>query len=128
MARELLKMAVDENVSDAVKLAAIRDAPDRAGLSARTAVSVEVGSRPFEQIFDDIAGGLRAESRASRDVADDELDESPAPAVVGGSAVPVVDAELIEPGPDRGDVPPGSSAERVSNTGRSTYTLSDFER
>ena len=60
MVRELLKMAVDENVSDAIKLAAIRDALDRAGLSARTAVSVEVGSRPFEQIFDDIAAGSRA--------------------------------------------------------------------
>ena len=47
MVHELLKMAVDENVSDAIKLAAIRD----------TAVSVEVGSRPFEQIFDDIAAG-----------------------------------------------------------------------
>ncbi len=63
MARELLKMAVDENVSDAVKLAAIRDALDRAGLSAKTAVSVEIAPKPWEVIFDDITGGSRAESR-----------------------------------------------------------------
>jgi len=66
MAHELLKMAVDENVSDAVKLAAIRDALDRAGLSAKTAVSLEVGRRPFEVIFDDIVSGSRAESRQRR--------------------------------------------------------------
>ena len=72
MARELLKMTVDENVSDAVKLAAIRDALDRAGLSARTAVSVEVGPRPFEVVFDDIASGSRAESRAHRGMPDDD--------------------------------------------------------
>lgn len=59
MAHELLKMAVDENVSDAVKLAAIRDALDRAGLSAKTAVSLEVGRRPFEVIFDDIGFWLK---------------------------------------------------------------------
>lgn len=33
----------DDNVADSVKLAAIRDALDRAGLAARTAVEVEVG-------------------------------------------------------------------------------------
>lgn len=35
-----------QNVSDAVKLAAIRDALDRAGLSARTAVSVAIAPQP----------------------------------------------------------------------------------
>ena len=64
MARELLKMAVDENVSDAVKLAAIRDALDRAGLSARTAVSVEVGPRTFEAIFDETSRAARVQNRA----------------------------------------------------------------
>lgn len=73
MARELLTMAVDENVSDAVKLAAIRDARDRAGLSARTAVSMEVGSRPFEQIFDDIVGGSRADGMACRGFLNQEI-------------------------------------------------------
>jgi hypothetical protein len=66
MARDLFKMAVDESVSDSVKLAAIRGALDRAGLSARTAISMEVGKQPFEVIFDDITSGSRTVVRASR--------------------------------------------------------------
>jgi hypothetical protein len=41
MARELLKVAIDDKVADSAKLAAIRDALDRPGLAARTAVEVE---------------------------------------------------------------------------------------
>jgi hypothetical protein len=121
MARELLKMATDENVSDAVKLAAIRDALDRAGLSARTAVSVEVGLRPFEQVFDDISGGSRAESRRRRGVPDDELNEWLTPALAGGSdAHPIVDAELVEPEPERTAPPSSSNAARAGYAGRRT--------
>ena len=51
MARSLLNMAVDENVSDAAKLAAIRDALDRSIGRAPTTVDIGVGvKRPFEQI------------------------------------------------------------------------------
>ena len=97
MARELLKMAVDENVSDAVNLAAIRDALDRAGLSARTAVSVEVGRRPFEEIFDAISGVSREASRRARGYAD--ADVTPALAPTPTSAGPPDDVEIIDAEP-----------------------------
>jgi len=64
MARELLKMAIDDNVADSVKFAAIRDALDRAGLAAKNAVEVEVGPlKPYEVIFERIEAGSRAERR-----------------------------------------------------------------
>jgi hypothetical protein len=132
MAHELLKMAVDENVSDAVKLAAIRDGLDRAGLSARTAVSVEVGLRPFEQVFDAISGGSRAESRRRRGMPDDDEFNAietinPLALVRGNDCDPTLDAELLELGPDRTDLP-SSKARRSSRASRRTYTFSDFER
>ena len=66
MACELLKMATDDNVADSVKLAAIRDALDRAGLAAKTAVEVEVGPpKPYEAILETIEAGSRAEYRRS---------------------------------------------------------------
>ncbi|MCV7332960.1 hypothetical protein [Mycobacterium cookii] len=75
VACELLKMATDDNVADSVKLAAIRDVLDRAGLGARTAVEVEVGPpKPYEQIFDGLAvieSGSRADFRRSRGFPDD---------------------------------------------------------
>jgi hypothetical protein len=77
MASELLKMAIDDNVADSVKLAAIRDALDRAGLGARTSVEVEVGPpKPYEVIFESIESGPRANYRQSTGRRDDS--DSPA--------------------------------------------------
>jgi len=59
LARQLLNMTTDPNVADPVKLAAIKDTLDRSGLAAKTAVSVEVGGKPFEMVFDSIMAGPR---------------------------------------------------------------------
>jgi len=52
-------MTTDPNVADPVKLAAIKDTLDRSGLAGKTAVSVEVGGKPFEMVFDSIMAGPR---------------------------------------------------------------------
>src|SRR6185312_15792519 len=59
LARQLLNMTTDPNVADPVKLAAIKDALDRGGIQSKTAVSVEVGVKPFELVFDAIVAGPR---------------------------------------------------------------------
>ncbi|MFD5809407.1 hypothetical protein [Rhodococcus aetherivorans] len=104
MAKELLGIATDDDAPVAVKLAAIKDALDRAGLSAKTAVSVEVGpTKEYEEILTTaLTGGSRAESRAARGVEDsavpdwlaDELDT--ALAVDADDAPDVLDAEVVE--------------------------------
>ena len=72
MARALLKMAVNDNVSDSVKLTAIRDALDRGGVVAKTAVEVGVSVKLFEAILDRLESGSRAEFRGSRGIEDAE--------------------------------------------------------
>lgn len=97
MARELLGMATGAE-SEAVKLNAIRDALDRAGLGAKTEVSVEV--KPWEQLMGDLAGVAsisRAQHRAVRRRAFVDAE--------------VVDADLIEP-PPADETGPARAAER----------------
>lgn len=55
MAEQLLRMAIDPSTKDSVKLAAIRDALDRAGLKAPEQVVVSAGqSSAFEDIAQDV--------------------------------------------------------------------------
>ena len=75
MAKELLKIAVDDNVPESVRITAIRDALDRAGVQARTAVDVSVSTRPFEVIFDQqLSGGSRSDFRMSQEGIDPNAD------------------------------------------------------
>ncbi|MGW5522713.1 hypothetical protein [Gordonia sp. NPDC003950] len=131
MAKNLLKMAVDDDVADGVRLAATNSALDRAGLSAKTAVEVEVGpSKGFEQILNAmITGGSRAESRSRRgepadpntaDSPDDDWTESEVM-----DAQVVEDYEVLPPPPrPRPDEPPRPAAARSAEP---TSGLMDLE-
>lgn len=65
MAKELLGIATSAE-SEAVKLNAVRDALDRAGLGAKQKVEVEVEPQPWEQLFAGIASISREDSAAGR--------------------------------------------------------------
>lgn len=66
VAKELIVIALSGD-SDATRVSAIKDLLDRGGLKAPSEVVLSPGHRaPYEDIFDNISGGSRAESRAAR--------------------------------------------------------------
>ncbi|MCA2255700.1 hypothetical protein JF710_21205 [Mycobacterium intracellulare] len=67
MAKELLNMATDENVSDAVKLKAITEALDRGGVATKSSVEVGISVAPHESIFEQMMTGSRAAYRGETD-------------------------------------------------------------
>lgn len=79
MAKQLLRMAINDNVADAVKLSAIKDALDRGGLKAPNEVVLSPGQTSgFDEVFDGIYSGPRTDRFES----DAHLAETPpAPAM-----------------------------------------------
>jgi hypothetical protein len=66
VAKELIVIALSGD-SDATRVTAIKDLLDRGGLKAPSEVVLSPGHRaPYEDVFDDISGGGRADSRARR--------------------------------------------------------------
>lgn len=96
MARELLKMASDDNVSDSVKLAAIRDALDRGGITVKA--EIEVSTPAYESIFEQLSGGSREAHRNSQGIEDDNT-----PALVAAKHEPI-DAQIVSDLDDDGAV------------------------
>ncbi|WP_375481983.1 hypothetical protein [uncultured Mycobacterium sp.] len=102
MARELLGIATGAE-SEAVKLAAIRDALDRAGVSAKQTLELSATAepKPYEEMLVGIAGiatVTREESRAARGLPAPETPELPPPPLAR-ELPEVVDAELVPEGP-----------------------------
>jgi hypothetical protein len=95
MAMELLGIALGAE-SESVRLAAIRDALDRGGLTAKAALEVSAADpQPYEEMLRGITGIAtisRVESRAQRGL---PAPEAPALPAAPSEAVEVVDAELL---------------------------------
>ena len=100
MAKTLLGIASGAE-SEAVKLAAVKDALDRAGVPAKAEVTVEL--KPWEQLMCDIVGIApisRDEHRAGQPALVDPAD--------------VIDAELVDPDAEGDpDIGPNSSADAL---------------
>jgi len=118
MARQLLGIAIGGE-SETVRLQAIRDALDRAGVSKPTEVVLSQGEpKPWEEVYESIAGGSRAESRAARGVPDSDstlpaFDAAEEPNVSTSFAYPV-DGGSAEYNPES---PPAPAAQSHSQSG-----------
>ena len=116
MAKELLGIATGAE-SEAVKLAAIRDALDRAGVSAKQALELSAAAepQPYEELLLGIAGIAtitRAESRAARGLPAPETPELPPPQPHPRALLAeVVDAELVDPAQEPDITAPDSPAD-----------------
>jgi hypothetical protein len=111
MARELLNIATGAE-SEAVKLAAVRDALDRAGL--KPPAQVELSAKPpepWEELLGDVMHVTKQQHEAWK-----RGEYSPAPAeppALPPAREDIVDAELVEDAPA---VPPDSTGDRADRS------------
>jgi len=90
LVQRLLSLALDGDTPDNVALSAIIAALDRAGLSVKTAGTLEVSVKPFERVFDAITAGPRDPEQPALEAPNDE-DRLDAEAI---------DVEIVDPEAD----------------------------
>ena len=90
LVQRLLSLALDGDTPDNVALSAIIAALDRAGLSVKTAGTLEVTVKPFERVFDAITAGPRDPEQPALEAPNDE-DRLDAEAI---------DVEIVDPDAD----------------------------
>jgi hypothetical protein len=127
MARELLGIATTAD-SEAVKLAAVKDALDRAGLSPKQAVDVAVELKPWEELLRDAVFDMRStreEAAARRGLT------QPKPEIVDAEVVPDT-ADLGASAharqrerDEQGDYPPSSAGKRTAPPSAQLDTAED---
>lgn len=117
MAVALLGIAMSAE-SETVRLTAIRDALDRVGISAKTAVEVDVAIQPWQEILTGFVPSTRAEARARRE----GRALPPAPA-----ADDIVDAEVLpDPHADGADLAADERNRARRASGRPDHTPSPY--
>jgi hypothetical protein len=123
MARELLGIATRAE-SESVRLAAIRDALDRAGVTAKSAVELSATRQlaPWEQVMADIADVAQITREESEFLARRRAAQTDEPIAVPMQATEVVDAEVI---PDEEDAGSGSSGDGDGLNQRAPVYLAD---
>lgn len=100
MAALLLKIAEDKAVPHAVRLAAVKDALDRAGLTAKTAIEVEL--KPWEVLVSSIISERPADGEVVDAVlVDDGEDFYTPPAALPAGPPPPTPARRPRPGAGR---------------------------
>jgi hypothetical protein len=84
-------MALDGQVDDPTALRAIVSALDRAGFSVASKVDVEVGVKPYQQVFTGIARGVGRDGKPAQTPT-----LSDPPALAPSTDAAVIDAEVVE--------------------------------
>lgn len=124
MARQLLNIA-DSAESETVRLAAIKDALDRAGLKPPTQQEITVaasGPKPYEALVAGLTGESRAESRAKRGIQELPAGTNGVATYWDRKVAEVADGEVIdvETVPDEAAMPPHFVVDDLPRRNRGT--------
>ena len=118
MARELLGIATDDSVPEGVRLAAVKDALDRAGLKPITAVDLEISTKPWEAVFEGVSKVIAGPRYpATQPALEGEILEDGSDTSVSESDDDAIEAEIDDDEIDHDPyLPPGFQRERESES------------